>query len=298
MDTQIRDSIASDNYDLVIASQTMMASYFNCFHGFPAIFEEAEVGIYYQNYVQSILTWHRIRNGLTWMKHRHYLFNLLPHFRKCTVVSKPELDLLTKINRNYQAFEIIPNCIDIDLYTGYTKHIKPHSLIFTGSFRYSVNYDAMVWFINEVYPKIQSVIPNATLSITGDHANLRLPTYKGVTLTGYLDDIRPLIADSFISIVPIRFGGGTRLKILESMALYTPVVTTSKGAEGLDIQNEHNIMIADTPEAFVEAIIRLFNNPEFYKRLTQNAYQLVREKYDCSVVMPYFLDLVEQTVRS
>jgi len=171
---------------------------------------------------------------------------------------------------------------------------EPGTLIFTGSFRYFANHDAMVWFLGQVYPRIQAQAPDVHLTITGDHANLPLPCTEGVTLTGFVEDVRPLIATAWISVVPLRLGGGTRLKILEAMALGTPVIATSKGAEGLEAQQEEHLLIADTPEAFVEAVVRVLKEPELRRRLTDNAYQLVRDKYDWAVVMPRFLNLVER----
>jgi polysaccharide biosynthesis protein PslH len=155
----------------------------------------------------------------------------------------------------------------------------------------------MVWFLHEVYPHIQAKIPDIHLIITGNHANRSLPSASNVTLTGYVDDIRPLIARSWISVVPLHTGGGTRLKILEAMSLRTPVVTTPKGAEGLDVQAGQHLLIADTPEAFAQAVVRLLQDPALRRQLASDAYQLVREKYDWMVIMPHFLELVERAAR-
>lgn len=101
----------------------------------------------------------------------------------------------------------------------------------------------MVWFLDEVYPIIRQNVPQLRLTITGDHAGKPLPSADGVTLTGFVDDVRPLIAGAGAAVVPIRQGGGTRLKILEAMAVGTPVVATSKGAEGLDVTDGENILL-------------------------------------------------------
>jgi glycosyltransferase involved in cell wall biosynthesis len=137
-------------------------------------------------------------------------------------------------------------------------------------------------------------VPGVGLTITGDHAGLPLPCTNHVSLAGVVDDVRPLIASASVSLAPIRVGGGTRLKILEAMALRAPVVATSKGAEGLDVRDGEHLLIADTPEAFADATIRLLKEPGLRERLADNAYQLVREHYDWAVVMPRFLHLVER----
>jgi glycosyltransferase involved in cell wall biosynthesis len=152
----------------------------------------------------------------------------------------------------------------------------------------------MTWFLQEVYPRIRAQAPDVSLTITGDHAGLPLPPADHVTLTGFVDDVRPLIAAAWVSLVPLRVGGGTRLKILEAMALGTPVVATSKGAEGLDAQHGEHLLIANGPEAFAESVIRLLQEPGLRRRMADNAYQLVQEKYDMAALMPRFLDLVER----
>jgi glycosyltransferase involved in cell wall biosynthesis len=118
-----------------------------------------------------------------------------------------------------------------------------------------------------------------------------------MTLTGFVDDVRPLIARSWASIVPLHTGGGTRLKILEAMALRTPVIATSKGAEGLDVQSGKHLLIADTPETFVQQVVRLLRQPQLRENLAEEAYALVREKYDWQVIMPHFLNLIEEIGR-
>jgi glycosyltransferase involved in cell wall biosynthesis len=91
-------------------------------------------------------------------------------------------------------------------------------------------------------------------------------------------------------------GGGTRVKILEAMALHTPVVSTHKGAEGLEVEHGVNILIADTPDEFAANILKLLNDPDMQQKLSKNAYKLVQEKYEWSVVMPRFINLVESTI--
>jgi glycosyltransferase involved in cell wall biosynthesis len=152
----------------------------------------------------------------------------------------------------------------------------------------------MTWFLAEVYPRIQAQVTDVRLLITGDHADLPLPPTDNLTLTGFVDDVRPLVAAASISLVPIRVGGGTRLKILEAMALHTPVVATTKGAEGLDVQHGDHLLIADTPESFAQAVLRLLGDPALRQKLADNGYQLVRERYDWAAVMPTFLNLIER----
>jgi glycosyltransferase involved in cell wall biosynthesis len=200
---------------------------------------------------------------------------------------------LQEVAPDLRRIEVIPNCISATDYVNVLTIPQPNSLIFTGSFRYAANHEAMVWFLRDVYPRIQHGQPNATLMITGDHANLPLPAATGVTLSGHVQDVRPAIAGAWCSIAPLQTGGGTRLKILEAMALGTPVVATPKGAEGLDVVDGVHLLIGDTPETFANAVERVLQEPELRQRLIDNARRLVYSEYEWTRVMPRFLDLVE-----
>jgi len=293
MQRQIERSIATGQYDLVIASQWMMAVYGKYFRETPALLEEVELGLFNDQYTRALSTRGRIRNRLTWAKYQHYLSQAIENYQACTVVSEEERQLLAPIVPDEKPIEVIPNCINLADYQSTNGASRAKTLIFTGSFRYHANHGAMVWFLNEVYPRIEAEVPDIHLTITGDHANKPLPRTDNVTLTGYVEDIQALIASSSVSIVPIQVGGGTRLKILEAMALRTPVVSTSKGVEGIAVRNGEDILIGDSPQEFANAVVRLLNEPDLRGNLAENAHELVAEHYNWPKVMPRFLNLVE-----
>ena len=297
-ENRIKQILSNEKIDLIIASQITSAGYANHFKGIPSIFEELELGIIYEKFAHTSSGVRRLRHGLTWKKYQSYLRNLVDKYDACTVVSEREKQLLKKAFPDYQSIEIIPNCVNLSEFIETSDRAEPETLIFTGSFRYDVNYDAMVWFLQDILPRIQKDIKNVSLTITGDHVNLPLPEVKNVPLTGFVEDVHPMIQSSWISLAPIRQGGGTRLKILEAMALRTPVVATSKGAEGLDLVDGEHILIADTAEAFSKAVIRLLRNSDLRQSIVDKAYCLVAQKYDWAVVMPKFLDLVERVASS
>ncbi|MEW6406082.1 MAG: glycosyltransferase family 4 protein, partial [Chloroflexota bacterium] len=151
----------------------------------------------------------------------------------------------------------------------------------------------MLWFVREVYPYILKQIPDAHLIITGENAGLPLPDAQNITLTGYIDDVKSLVACSWVSVAPLLSGGGTRLKILESMALGTPVVSTSKGAEGLGVSHGDHLLIADEPQAFADCVVKILKNKNLRENIAANAYRFVKEKYDWEIILPSFLQLVE-----
>jgi polysaccharide biosynthesis protein PslH len=298
MANKVRQALADQQYDLVIASQTMMAAYVPLFADTPALFEEVEIALLYEQYRQADSWRDRLRRGLTWTKHRRYLAGLLSHFRAATVVSDIECSLLQAHVASDRPVMVIPNCVDVNSYAGVTAERQPARLIYTGSFGYYANYGAVCWYLGEVHPLVAAAIPETEVVITGDHKGLPLPSADNVRLTGFVDDVRPFIASSAISLAPILEGGGTRLKILEAMALHTPVVSTSKGAEGLDVQSGYHLLIADTPVEFAAAVLSLLCDPVEAQRLAANAYQLVSTHYNWEVVLPDFLKLVDKTASS
>ena len=293
----IEEVLATQEFDLVIASQLGTARYRPFFRRLPALFEEVELGVYYDRFRYEPSPLSRLRNGLTWMKHRSYVVGLLREFQACSVVSEQERQLIVQTLPEFQSVDVVPNFINLADYDDVSGVPQQNSLIFTGPFRYYANHDAMIWFISEVYPLIQAKVPDVHLTITGDHANLPLPPASNMTLTGFVDDVRPLIASSWVSLAPLRVGGGSRLKILEAMALGVPVVSTSKGAEGLEFSDSRDLLVGDTAEAFAGHVIRLLKDKQARQEIVENAYQRVKELYDWGVIMPRFESLIQRTVR-
>jgi polysaccharide biosynthesis protein PslH len=230
---------------------------------------------------------------MTWRKYRRYLARLLRHFRLCTLVSEVERELLSAAVPSYRAAYVIPNSIDVSQYQRRDSDWADSSLVFAGSLCYEPNYDAMQWFLREIYPSIQSSVPAVTLRITGDTGGRTLPSDSSVRLTGRLSDVRSTVARSAVSLAPIRTGGGTRVKILEAMALGSPVVATSKAVEGLEVQDGKHLLIRDNPQQFAAAVIELLNDRRLARRLTDEANHLVNSLYNSNVVLPRFLALLD-----
>lgn len=299
MAAAIGRALRAGSYDLIIASQTRIAGYAPYFEGTPAIFEEVEAGIIYEEYAQARSWLARLRYGLTWAKHRHYLRGLLPAFRACTVVSEPERRLFQQqVAADGPPLTVIPNCLDVAACRPFWRPPQPASLIYTGSFSYFPNHGAMVWFVEHVLPLVAAQIPEVQLTITGNRAGKALPSEDHVQHVGFVDDVRPCVAGSMVSLAPLWTGGGTRLKILEAMALRTPVVATSKGVEGIDARHGEHLLIADTPQAFATAVISLLTDAALREQLADRAYQLVCEQYDWTAVTPRLLNLVHSVTHA
>ena len=293
MARKITQVIHKKNPDLVIASQLPMAAYYKYFNGVPALFEEIELGLSHEDSRRRLNGKKRVRHALTWFKLRLYLSRLLKSYRAVTVVSEQERKLVSSHFPDVKNILVIPNCMNLADYEDIHAEPQPCRLVFTGSFRYHTNYEAMLWFVGEVFPLVLAQIPDAELVISGDHADLPLPSDKNVTLAGYVDDIKGLIASSTIALAPLWSGGGTRLKILEAMAIGTPVVATSKGAEGLDAQHGEHFFVADDPVEFSNWVIKLLRDDNLRKKMATKASLLVQEKYNWGKTLPAFVNSIE-----
>ena len=160
------------------------------------------------------------------------------------------------------------------------------SLVFTGSMDWLPNEDAMLYFCGGILPHIRAEEPDVRLTIVG-----RAPTpavqklaEAGVHVTGRVDDVRPYLSEATAYIVPLRIGGGTRLKIFEAMAMGKAVVSTSVGAEGLPVASGEHLLVADEPRTFARAVVDLLRDPDRRQRLESAARALVLERYDWSAV--------------
>ncbi len=242
----------------------------------------------------------RLRRWLAYRKFMRYEKEIYPQFDLCLVVTESDqVDIQRWIPFKKQALAVIPNGVDTASHVPGLATPKPKTLVFNGALTYNANYDAMEYFLWEIFPEVVRQEPEVILKITGKTDGValdRLPHSDNIQWTGYLDDIRPTIAGSWLCVAPLRIGGGTRLKILEAMALGAPVVSTSKGAEGLGAQDGHHLLIADTPDAFARQTLRLLNSPDLRQTLAQNARQFVQTRYDWNNIGAEFCHSVERIV--
>jgi len=178
---------------------------------------------------------------------------------------------------------LIENGVDLDLFRPADEAAERPELLFLGSLDWFPNRDALIYFLDEMFDEIRRRLPGVTLRIVGrrppPELAQRLSSRDGVEMVGYVDDVRPHLMSAALVVVPLRVGGGSRIKILEALAAGKAVLSTSVGAEGIDIQDGENIAIADTPAAFSERAVRLLSDPEQRRRLGRNGRKLVEARY-------------------
>lgn len=291
------------NPDCVVALTFVMAPYALQVDGVPNILDVDNLmtRMLYESYQMEAISLGKFRRWLAYKKFESYEKWLCPQFDRCLAVAPADQRaLIEMLGSMPEQIQITPNGVDTSFFeTGIAEPIA-NTLVYHGALTYNANFDAMKYFVDEIFPEVSRQIPDVKLRITGKTDGVavdQLLQYEGVELTGYLEDIRPTVASSWVCVVPLRVGGGTRLKILEAMALGTPVISTTKGAEGLNITAGEHLLIADTPEEFAAATVRLLKDPMMRERISQNAAQRVRESYDWVPIGKNLCTMIEVLVK-
>ncbi len=197
------------------------------------------------------------------------------------------------------AVKVIPNGVDVTHYSpDFTSEELAH-LIYIGSMDWYPNEDAVSFFVEEVLPQIQNSVPDAKFSIVGGNPSARvqkLGDREGVVVTGRVPEIKPYFAEATVFVVPLRIGSGTRLKILEALAMGKAVVSTTVGAEGLALRDGEEIFIADEPKAFAEAVIRLIADASLRQNIGENGRARVEQDYDWRNIGKKLLAIYESVI--
>lgn len=228
-----------------------------------------------------------------------------------TAVSEADRAQLQKLVPGQQV-TVIPNCIDVTAFhdslsvnrdpsTGrrpleedHGSRITDHELLFVGKMDYRPNVDAVLWFADEVWPKIKAARPEATWAIVGQRPDKRLEKLrivKGINITGPVETIRPFLQAAKVVVLPFRMGSGTRLKLIEALAAGKAIVSTPLGVEGVPFADGEHGRIAATPAQLAEAVISLLDDPAERARLGEGARRLAID-YDWRIVIPRFDSLL------
>lgn len=179
--------------------------------------------------------------------------------------------------------QVLENGVDVDFFKS-INHQEHESLVFVGSMDWKPNIDGIDYFLNDILPIIRQSHPGVTVAVVGKDPSPALiarafTLETGVLVTGTVPDVRPYVENAAVCIVPLKIGGGTRLKVLEAFAMGKAVVSTSLGCEGIDCIDGVHLLIADDPEAFANAVTTLLKNSDLRKKLGSNARVLVEQKY-------------------
>jgi len=187
---------------------------------------------------------------------------------------------------------VIPTGVDTEYFYPSQQLPQANRLVFTGSMDWMPNEDAILYFAQDIFPRIRREIPSTTLWVVGRRPSTKLQALvtesSGVHVTGTVEDIRPFVWDAAVYVVPLRVGGGTRIKIFEAMAMGKPVVSTAVGAEGLPVEHGKDILLAESPQDFTLQVVRLLREEEQRDKLGRAGRALVEHNFSWSAVSATF----------
>ena len=182
---------------------------------------------------------------------------------------------------------VVPNGVDDSLLHRAPRPRVRNRLVFVGGMAYLPNEQAVLYFVRQILPRIRAAVPDVSLAIVGlnpPKTVRELHDRHTVSVHADVPDVAPFVQEAAVSVVPLLVGGGTRLKILESLALGTPVVSTTVGAEGLDLDDNEHLLLADSPEDFAAAVVRLMRDGDTSRRIAQRGQKRVAERYLWSAI--------------
>jgi sugar transferase (PEP-CTERM/EpsH1 system associated) len=235
-----------------------------------------------------------------WQKMRAFEAKACPLFDSVIAVSREDREQMQQEYRLDNVFDV-PTGVDTAYFRPSGKTAtRRHHLVFTGSMDWLPNEDGIRYFTDQIMPRIKQSVPDVTLTVVGRDPYPSLVELSkrdpSVTVTGRVDDVRPYMEEAAVYIVPLRIGGGTRLKIYEAMAMEKPVVSTTIGAEGLPVTDGAEIVLADTPDSFAAAVVRLLQQENLSAEIGQRAATTVRAKFGWESVADSFAAICERAM--
>src|SRR5215510_5163251 len=273
MTRAITEKTSKDNFDVVICDFLAPAVNLPRELKTPVVLfqHNVEAEIWRRHYEVQQHPMKRFYLHLQWRKMQRFEKDACQRVDSVIAVSEADAKMM---ERDYGVAKVyhIPTGVDVAFFKPSNNvTARPNSLVFTGSMDWLPNEDAMRYFIDEILPRLKNEIPDIHLTIVGRNPYPSLLELaqrdQALTVTGRVDDVRRYIEDAVAFIVPIRIGGGTRLKIYEAMAMEKPVISTTIGAEGLPLHDGEQLLIADDAGTFAEAVVKVLSDSEFATQL-------------------------------
>jgi len=286
--------LASHHYDIIQVEFSQMAyyrlpDYANC------VLDQhnVEYEILYRTYKAQNDWRRRLYSFIEWQKFRRDEIRHCRQFPLCITTSARDRQML-QADAPATQFRVVPNGVDCAFFQDNEpthnfeqSAVDANALLFTGTIDYHPNTDGLLFFLEQIFPRIVQRAPAVKFYIVGRNPPPVIQRYgdaPNVIVTGRVEDVRPYFARAAAVVVPLRTGGGTRLKILEAMAMGKPVISTRVGAEGIEARPGTDILLADDPDAFARTTVDLLQNGALRERLAGNGRALVTQKYDWKMV--------------
>lgn len=300
----VEKELAHGKYDIAICDFVQSALLFKNVKKIPTLL--------FQHNVESVISQRHISQSknsiarffwwLQWKKMFSFEKKSCLSFKTVIAVSDNDNNLF-KALYGAKNGKIIPTGVDLNYYcpSYNTKKIANH-IVFCGSMDWLPNEDAVYYFVNEILPILKKEIPNIKFTVIGRNPSTNMikleEEIEELSLTGWVDDTRPFIEKGSVFVVPIRIGGGTRMKIYEAMAMGKAVVSTTIGAEGLPLEPGTHLMIENDPDKFANTIVQLIKDEALRDKLSKNAREYVEMNFGWQSVAEVFSKICESTVHN
>lgn len=268
--------------------------------------------VLFQHNVEAMI-WERHYKVQTNPLKRAYLYNQWLRTRAFESATCRRFDCVVAVSRedsvtmqnqyNVSSVWDVPTGVDVEYFRPLnTNHKEAHNLVFTGSMDWLPNEDAIQYFTEQILPRIKKMVPDVRLTVVGRNPSASLCELSkrdsSIVVTGRVEDVRPFIDRAAAYVVPLRIGGGTRLKIYEAMAMEKPIISTSVGAEGLPVQDGVELLIADDPELFADRVVRVITDETLAHQLGAKAATTVRERFGWSVAAERFSEICYSAIQT
>lgn len=280
----VRGAVASTRFDVVHVDTIGLAPYLEATGGVPAVLNHHNV--------ESFMVLRRVEREPSPLRRAFYRLegrklerlerDWVPRFRTNLVVSETDAELLRRIVPE-GSIDVVENGVDTDYFRPDRQEAPAPRLIFAGRLDQYANVDAMRFFIERIWPALRDRHAELKVEIVGNNPPPwlvdRCRRDDRVEVPGYVDDIRPRFRSAWAVVCPMREGAGTRLKVLDAMAMGVPLVATSMACEGIDVTPGKDVLVADTPERFVDAVERLLGDSVLRRSLGSEARRTVERRY-------------------
>lgn len=300
MQSAITKHLEEGDYDLLLVEFSQMG-YYDLNTDIPRFVDQhnVEYEIMHRTFETEKSPLRKLLAYSEWKKFHKQEIQNCEKFTACLTTSQRDAEILQQRSPGMEC-HVIPNGVDSEFFKSANTEIDPNMVLFTGTISYYPNTEGILWFYKNIWPLIKEKNPAATFCIAGKSPPPEVQSIAdadpSVTVTGMVDDMRDYYNKAAVVVVPLRVGGGTRLKILEGMSMSKAIVSTSVGAEGIDHSDGSDILLKDTPQEFSDAVVEVMTDSTLRQKLEKGGRTLVEAKYDWRAVTDKLSDVFEQTV--
>lgn len=302
MARKLREVLASERFDVAHLEQVHMAGYHAITQGqwgIPTVLRQENIESHLaERYWRTQTGLRRAYARLLAARLRRYESAACAAVDRCLVITAEDAGRLRDLSPHARAV-VIPAGVDVEAFRPSPQSELPETVVFVGSMDWRPNADAVIWFHHEVLPVIRRSFPEVQFYIVGKDpppAVRRLAEGSAIYVTGFVEDVRPYLARAAVFVVPLRVGGGMRLKLLQALAMGKAAVSTTIGAEGIAVTHGQDILLADDPFAFARCVVDLLRDRSLRMRLGEHGRRLVETRYSWEAATD-MLEALYQEVR-